>query len=73
MIWDFTNGREISVVDSMGRIIPYVKSFNDETGEIEVFVKPQLGNHFIVDDKSIVVFRATLKDAKIKDKVKEIF
>jgi len=65
MIWNGQNGKDKILIDSTGKQIPYVKSFNDETKEVELFLKAQSGVGCIVSGGEILVIKVIIPDAKV--------
>lgn len=46
---DSTRGKKVRILDQMGREIPFVRSFNTETCEIEFYIKGKDSNHMLTE------------------------
>ena len=66
MKWNPKNGKNKVLIDGMGREIPHVYEYDDETGIAKIFIKGKDG--MIVDDGRLLAITVKLKDAKIVDK-----
>lgn len=67
MIYEAKTCKDKILVDEMGRHIKYANSFNDETGEAEIFLTNGNGK-VIIDNKECVRVKVVLKNAKMINK-----
>lgn len=83
MIWTPANCKGKILVDNFNTPIPYVKSFDDETFEVEIYLYDKdscqlvnnewkIGEDGISATRDIVVFKGTVKGAKLIDVKKDI-
>lgn len=69
MIWTGKNeGKSKVLVDSKGNLVPFVKSFNDETKEAEIYLCNSKG-HIIHSGSEPMVVLVKLDGAKLRDKL----
>lgn len=68
MIWTGINeGKNKILVDCRGQQILFVKSFNDETFEVELYISSK-DNKCIVSKGNLLCIKTIIPDAKLVDK-----